>query len=348
VMFWLATASVIRGELPQALEAVETLLSIAEARGDRPAMINAIRGRAMILLFLGYVVEARSGIERALEVFNASQEADKLAARAAGQDAGAAMHALLSWVLWVLGNADGAVTQMTAALDRADAVNHAHTQAYACYYSSVLHALRGDPATAQGYAERCLAISEQHGFRQWLGLSRAIRGVCGAMLDVSAGGLAEVEAALGEYQSAGYQLGITAQLVLLCSAFLLRNESEAALETIERGLSIVRLNDERFLEAELFRLKASALLMRGAPEAEVDFLLDEALHIAGRQQTRSLELRAATDRAKLWMDRDKYAEAHDLLGGVYNRFTEGFDTPDLKNAKAVLAELNCRMRGGLS
>jgi hypothetical protein len=168
------------------------------------------------------------------------------------------------------------------------------------------------------------------------------------MLDVSAGGLAEVEAALGEYQSAGYQLGITAQLVLLCSAFLLRNESEAALETIERGLSIVRLNDERFLEAELFRLKASALLMRGAPEAEVDFLLDEALHIAGRQQTRSLELRAATDRAKLWMDRDKYAEAHDLLGGVYNRFTEGFDTPDLKNAKAVLAELNCRMRGGLS
>jgi class 3 adenylate cyclase/tetratricopeptide (TPR) repeat protein len=348
VMFWLATASVIRGELPQALEAVETLLSIAEARGDRPAMINAIRGRAMILFFLGYVVEARSGIERALEVFNASQEADKLAARAAGQDAGAAMHALLSWVLWVLGNADGAVTQMTAALDRADAVNHAHTQAYACYYSSVLHALRGDPATAQGYAERCLAISEQHGFRQWLGLSRAIRGVCGAMLDVSAGGLAEVEAALGEYQSAGYQLGITAQLVLLCSAFLLRNESEAALATIERALSIVRLNDERFLEADLFRLKASALLMRGAPEAEVDFLLDEALHIAGRQQTRSLELRAATDRAKFWMGRGKYAEAHDLLGGVYSRFTEGFDTPDLKNAKAVLAELNCRMRGGFS
>jgi predicted ATPase len=121
VMFWLATVSVVRGELPQALEAVAALLSAAEARGDRPALINAIRGRAMILFFLGRIVEAREAIERAVEVFNASQEADKMAARAAGQDAGVAMHALMSQVLWVLGDVDGAVTRMAAALERADA-----------------------------------------------------------------------------------------------------------------------------------------------------------------------------------------------------------------------------------
>src|SRR5262249_53528441 len=145
VMFWLATASVVRGELQKALEAVATLLSAAEAHGDRPAMINAIRGRAMILFFLGRLVDAREAIERAFEVFGASQETDKMAARAAGQDAGVAIMALMSWVLWVLGDVDAAVTRIAAAVERAEAVHHAHTQAYAWYYASVLHALRGEP-----------------------------------------------------------------------------------------------------------------------------------------------------------------------------------------------------------
>ena len=138
VMFWLTTVSVVRGELPAALETVEALLSAAEGRDDRPALINAIRGRAMILFFLGRIVDAQEAIERAVEVFNASQEADRLAARAAGQDAGVAMLALMSWVLWVQGQVDGAVNKIAAALERADAVNHAHTHAYAWYYASVL------------------------------------------------------------------------------------------------------------------------------------------------------------------------------------------------------------------
>ena len=220
VMFWLATASVVRGELPQALEAVEALPSAAEARGNQPALLNGIRGQAMIFMFMGRILEAREALERAVEVFNASQEADRMAARAAGQDAGVAMLALMSWVLWILGHVDEAVSRMAAALERADAIQHAHTHAYAWYYASVLHALRGEPAIAQGYAERCLAISEQHGFRHWLGLSRAIRGICAAVLDASGSRFDEVKAALDEYQRAGYQLGITAQFVLLCPALL--------------------------------------------------------------------------------------------------------------------------------
>jgi predicted ATPase/class 3 adenylate cyclase len=343
VMFWLATVSVVRGELPQALEAVEALLSAAEARGDRPALINAIRGRAMILFFLGRIVDACEAIEHAVEVFSASQEADRMAARAAGQDAGVAMQALMSWVLWVLGDVDRAVTRMAAALERADAVQHAHTHAYAWYYASVLHALRGEAAIAQVYAERCLALSEQHGFRQWLGLSRAIRGICATALDASGSRLDDVKAALDEYQRAGYQLGITAQFVLLCSALLLRNEPEAALETIDHGLSIVSDNSERFFEAELYRLKARALLMRGAPDAEAEFLLDQALRIARSQQARSLELRAATDLARLWMNQGKRAEALDVLSSIYVVFTEGFETRDLQEAGALLAELQCQL-----
>jgi class 3 adenylate cyclase/tetratricopeptide (TPR) repeat protein len=339
VLFWLATVNVVRGELPQALEAVEGMPSAAEARGNRGALLNVIRGRAMILMFMGRIVEAREELERAVEMFDASEEADRLDARAAGQDAGVAMLALQAWVFWLLGQVDEAVARMAAALERADGVQHAHTYAYAWYYASVLHALRGEPAIAQSYAERCLTISEQHGFRQWLGLSHAIRGTCAAVLGAAAGRLDEVKTALDEYQRAGYQLGLTAQIVLLCPALLLRNEPEAALELIDHGLAIVSHNNERFFEAELYRLKARALLMRGAPNAEAESLLDQASRTAHAQQARSLELRAAADLARFWMNQGKRAEGHDILSSIYGRFTEGFETLDLKEAKGTLAQL---------
>jgi predicted ATPase/class 3 adenylate cyclase len=336
VMFWLATVSVVRGQLPQALEAVATLLSAAEARADRPAMINAIRGRAMILFFLGRIVDSREAVEHAIEVFNASPEPDKIAARAAGQDAGVAMLALMSWVLWVLGQVDEAAARLAAALERADTVQNAHTFAYAWYYASVFYALRGEWATAQGYADRCLAISERHGFRQWLGLSRAIRDICKAALDSSGNRLDEVKITL---DGASYQLGITAQFMLVCPALLARDKAETALEVLDRGLSIVAHNREQFCEAELYRLKARALFLRNTPAAEVEPLLQQALRTARSQQARLFELRAATDLARLWIEQGKRAEALNMLGSICGQFSEGLDTPDMKEAKAVLALL---------
>jgi predicted ATPase len=171
-------------------------------------------------------------------------------------------------------------------------------------------------------------------------LSSAIRGVCGATLEASASRLDEVAAALDDYQQAGYQLGTTGQFALVASALILCKEPEAALERIDRGLSIVTRSDERYFEAELYRLKARALLMRGAMDAEVESLLDRALQTARRQQARSFELRAAVDLARVWMNQDKPADAVNLLGPVYARFSEGFNTPDLKNAKALFTELS--------
>jgi predicted ATPase/class 3 adenylate cyclase len=341
VMFWLATGSVIRGELPQAREVTATLLGLAEARNDRPMLINAIRGLGMILLFMGHAVEARELTERAIETFRASNETEKLAARAAGQDAGAAGLALMSWALWVLGHVDMAGTRMAAALQRADAVGHPHTQAYASYYAAILHALRGEPSIAQRHAERCFTLSEEHGFRHWHGLSRAIRGICITMLDPSAIALEEVRGVLDQYRSAGYQLGITALYVLLCPILLLRREPEAALEIIEQGLSAVSHNSERIFEAELHRLKARALMVCGAPGGGTDAQssLDRALTIARSQHARSLELRAAKDLAALWINQGRRDEALAFLAPIHASFTEGFDTRDLKEAKSLLDQL---------
>ena len=341
VMFWLATGSVIRGELPQAREATATLLGLAEARNDRPMLINAIRGLGMILLFMGHAIEARELTERALEAFRTSNETEKLAARAAGQDAGAAGLALMSWALWVLGHVDMAAAQMAAALQRANAVGHPHTQAYVCYYASILHALRGEPAIAQRHAERCLALSDEHGFRHWHGLSRAIRGICITAADPSATGLEEVRSVLDQYRTAGYQLGITALYVLLCPILLRRRESEAALEIIEQGLSLADHNNERIFEAELHRLKARALMVCSAAGGATDpqASLDRALKTARTQHARSLELRAAQDLAALWISRGRRDEALAFLTPIHAWFTEGSGTRDLKEAKSLLDQL---------
>jgi class 3 adenylate cyclase/tetratricopeptide (TPR) repeat protein len=338
VLFWLATVSVVRGELPQALEAIAGLPSAAESRDNRPALINGIRGQGMILMFMGRLTEASEKLDRAIDVFCASPEDDKLAARAAGQDAGVAMLVLKAWVLWILGHVDDSVLRMADALQRAEVVQHAHTYAYAWYYAAILHSLRGEPTIAQSYAERCLAISEKHEFRQWLGLSRAIRDIC-VVQDGTASGLEEAKASLRQYQRAGYQLGLTAQFVLLCPALLLGNESETALDLIEHGLSLVAHNHERVFEAELYRLKALILLKLGVPQVKAETLLQQALQTARGQQARSLELRAATDLARLWLQQGKRAEALDILPSIYERFSQGFDTRDLKEAKSVLEQL---------
>src|SRR4029077_16740789 len=125
----------------------------------------------------------------------------------------------------------------------------------------------------------------------------------------------------------------------LCPVLLVRNQPEAALEVIDRGLSIVGHNSERFFEAELYRLRACALLMRCAADIEAESLLNQALQTARSQQAQSLELRAATDLARLWMNQGKRTEAHDVLSSIYRRFSEGLDTQDLKNANTLLVEV---------
>lgn len=338
VMFWLTTASVIRGELPVAQETIAVLLQLAETRGDRPTLINATRGQAMIRLFMGRLTDAREAIERAVAEFEASSDAERLAARAAGQDAGVAGLALRSWILWLLGCFDSALSSIDASIQRADEIDHPHSQAYACYYASVLHALRGEMSRAQGYAERCHSLSEEHGFGQWRGLAQAVRGICATFLDSSSSGIEEIRTAMDEYRDAGYRLGITALYVLLCPALLFCREYDTAFDLIEHGFTTMSRNSERIFEAELYRLKARALVLRGSPDAAAA-LLQKGLAAARCQRAKALELRAATDLAALWKDEGKRQEALEVLAPAYGCFTEGFETQDLRQAKAVLDQL---------
>jgi class 3 adenylate cyclase/tetratricopeptide (TPR) repeat protein len=314
VFHWLMTARALRGELAAAQEDKIRALAVAEKHGDRPSRINFVRGLGMISLIMGQLIEARQLTEKALDEFASCDEGDRLRTRAAGQDAGVASAAVLAWTLWLLGHVDIAGARMAAAIERAVAIKHPHSEAYARYYASILHSLRGEPAIAREHSERCLALSDEYGFRHWRGLSLAVRDTCGVLLDAPCGEPASIEGGLDDYLGAGYRLGVTAIYVLMCRAFLRKSSIEAADDVIRRGLAIAEGNGERMFEAELYRLKARVALI--APDrhgAAPQSLLELSLSIARQQGARSLELSAAQDLAGLLRDRGKRAEAEEVL-----------------------------------
>ena len=141
-------------------------------------------------------------------------------------------------------------------------------------------------------------------------------------------------------QSVRAQLYQPFNLCLLAEAWSKAGDRQKGLAVLAEAQAMIEESEERYWEAELHRLRGELLLMEGAPLSEVESCFDRAIEIARRQQAKSLELRAAVSLSRLWRQQGKRAEARDMLAGIYDWFTEGFDTADLKAAKAFLDELS--------
>jgi predicted ATPase len=153
-------------------------------------------------------------------------------------------------------------------------------------------------------------------------------------------GIARLRKGLAAYRATGAEAFSTYYLALLAETHLHAGQTEDAFSVVAEALSLVNGNEERWWEAELRRLKGMLVLQEVAPdERQAEICFEQALDVARRQQAKSWELRASTSLARLWRDQGKRTHARDLLAPVYGWFTEGFDTPDLKQAKALLDEL---------
>ena len=185
-----------------------------------------------------------------------------------------------------------------------------------------------------------MGLAEQLGFPLYLGVGRFLRGWARVESGEGEAGIAEMQQALGELAGIGSGLGAPSLLFLLAEGLRKVGRHDEALGALGLGVAQAEQQGQHYYDAELHRLRAEILLdMDGNAVEEAEALFGQSLEIARRQEAKTFELRAATSLARLWQRQGKRDAARALLAPVYAWFTEGFDTRDLKDAKALLEEL---------
>jgi predicted ATPase len=241
--------------------------------------------------------------------------------------------------LWFLGYPKIALERSGTGLAWAKELSHIGTIVNELPFAGIIHQLRGDVDGVREVAEPLIAIAAEHGFPQWLAFGRVLDAWVQTELGGGAG-VAQLRGAIGHYRGQN-QLYVPYFLGLLAAMQLRYGETAEGLDTVTSALELTGGTGARLLDPELLRLKGELLLAsdsRTATEAQIAF--SQAIDIARRHSSKSLELRVATSFARLLCRQRKRAEARDLLAPVYNWFTEGFDTPVLQEAKALLEQLS--------
>ena len=222
----------------------------------------------------------------------------------------------------------------------AQQISHPFSLGYALTIAAGFHLMRGEGHTAQECVDASIHLAMDQGFPHWRAHGLVLRGSTLVHQGQAKEGIEQITEGLRTYRATGAALGRPFFLALLAEAHGTMGRPEAGLTALAEALTLVDKTGERHYEAEIYRLKGELLLQRpsnNATEAETCF--HHALDLARNQQAKSWELRAATSLARLWYQQGKRQEAHDLLAPVYHWFTEGFDTADLQEAKALLDAL---------
>jgi predicted ATPase len=239
-----------------------------------------------------------------------------------------------------LGYPDAATADSERALEDAREIGRAATSMYALLWTSWAQNRCGNYIEANGLADELVALAGESGSLNWKAYGIISQGCVSANTGQSSNAVERITSALTAFQATGSTLFVSLSLSHLAKAYAELDQFHEARRYIGEAINAVEVNKERWCEAEVHRVAGEIAL--GSPEpdagkAEADF--ERALSVARQQQAKSWELRASMSLARLWRDQGKTQQARELLAPVYGWFTEGFDTRDLKEAKALLEEL---------
>jgi predicted ATPase len=315
------------------------LLVLAQRERSHSLELEACRALGITQFYLGDFVGAQTQLEEALRLYNPEQH--RTHALLYGSDPAVAAGVYAAWTLWCLGYPDQSLAKGHEALAVAPQMAHHFTLAYALCHCALLHQLRREVQPTEELSEPLVALSTEQGFAYWPRVATLMRGWALAERGQGEAGIAELRAAMATIRAIGTVLELPWYLALLAGAYGIVGQAAEGLDAIAEALAQVASTNERFYEAEIYRVKGELLLKpRGSNTvAEAETCFRQALDIARLQSAKSWELRAAMSLARLWSEQGRRTEGHDLLAPVYGWFTEGFDTPDLKDAKAMLDEL---------
>jgi class 3 adenylate cyclase len=338
VLIGLRHSSQVQGRCLAARDYGSQCLDIARRKGDRIFTVQANANLAHTLCSMGSFGDARSRIAEALAEYDPD---DYLSHRAiSGIDPQSFCLGIAGWNEWFLGYPERALRAALQAVAVARSQGYPQSVDQALHAAAHTHLLRGEPEAAQSYLDSALAICREHGFRQRIAQVRLMRGWALASHTDDRGALIELSEGLAGYRATGACAWQTNFLALMAIGYLRAGRYPEGLSTIAEARDLVTLQDEYWWEPELHRLEGDLLLASGGSPALVEECYLHALGSAHQHEAKSWELRAAASLARLWHDQGRRGEARDLLAPVYVWFTEGFDTPDLKQTKSLLAALD--------
>jgi len=338
VLFGLWRFSAMRPQLPMARDLGETLLRLAQ-RADDPALTVIARyALGWTWFFLGALPAARQHLEEGSARYTPDQRHTPVFRM--GQDLGVACRVYAAWTLWLLGYPAQAQARLHDALTLAYELSHPYSLAWAQSIATLVSQCRRDVPAVYEQAEAAVALSTAHGFTQWTIQGTVLRGWALVMQGQGEEGMIQVSQGIAAWQATGSALGLPYLYTILAEASAHLGHPEDGRQALAEAHTLVEQHEERFWEAEVSRLRGVLLLRQTmAQQEEAETWLRRALDVACRQGAKSLELRAAMSLVRLWQHQGKRAEAYALLAPIYGWFTEGFDTADLQEAKALLEAL---------
>jgi tetratricopeptide (TPR) repeat protein len=328
-----------------ALPLGERLLALALETQKPKQLAEAHRVLAATTFRLGRLDMARNHAEQVLAL-QCQEPTNYDFLQGYGRDPAVHATSTLGWILWYLGFPDQARARSQEALVMARARPDAYNLALCLVFAAEVHRCRREAHLTREYAEAAIEVSREQGFPIYLAWGTALQGWVLAGQGHYDEGITRIQQGMAAYAATGSALGRPDFLGLLADAYAMAGQVHAGLESLTEALALAQASGEQLDSAALYRLKGELILRQsgearrpraGHEEAEACFR--EAIAIARHQGARSLELKAALSLAGLWRQQGRLAQARDALAGIHGTFTEGTDTADWQEAKALLDDL---------
>jgi predicted ATPase len=334
--FWAANFVAFDGRM--ILKLAARFLALAEKQGATFPLVIGHRLLGTSLANVGDLTQGRAHLDRAMALYEPA--AHRPLATRFGQDVGVSILSQRSLAVWALGHVDAALADADHALRDARGTGEVAALMYALLFGAHIHIFCRNYATANVLSDEVVALADEKGAAQWKAVGMLMRGSVFALTGEASDAVPIITSGLTAYRSTGATQFMPTFLSYLVSAHAELGQFDEAWRCTTEARAAVEATEERWYEAEVNRIAGEIALLspeRDTAKAEASF--ERALAVARQQQAKSWELRAAMSMARLWRDQGKPQQARELLVPVYSWFTEGFDTLDLKQAKALLDEL---------
>ena len=327
-----------QGDGQRALELGDQLLALAQRRNDAALLQEAHWALGQTFFYLGELIPVRSHLEQSSSFYTPQSLHSQASRDAAGTQI--ACLSFMGWTLWALGHPDQALETCNEAVSLAQELLHPFTLGFSLFMMAQLNQYMRKVQETLERAEALIALSNEHGFSLWLENGTPLRAWALVMQGHSENGIVQMRQVIANKPSGVHTAAWPILYALLVETYWAAGLVKEGLDLVTEALALVEKTGFRFYEAELIRLQGELLLNPSAFKSrQAEDYLQCALDLARCQQAKSIELRVAISLSRLWNKQGKKKEAHRLLSEKYVWFTEGFDTPDLLEAKALLNEL---------